>query len=96
MNGLLLLLSLLAGGAAVAFWIKFNAANHTAKSLLDKLKNTATELDETKRALASANLTLDALRVERDYQAANPSQLNGKADNPPDQKKRRYYRKPKG
>lgn len=95
MNVLLLLLTLFLGCVTVALWIKFRAANHTAKTLLEKLKNTATELDETKRALASSNLTLDALRVERDYQAASPIQSNGKADNPPDQKKRRYYRKPK-
>jgi hypothetical protein len=96
MNLLLLILSLLFAGLSVALWIKFNAANHTAKALLDKLKNTATELDETKRNLASVNLTLDALRVERDYQISNPNSLNGKEPHQPDQKKRRYYRKPKG
>lgn len=99
MELILMATSLLFGGISLALWIKFKAANHTAKALLDKLKNTATNLDETKRDLASATLTLDAMRVERASDAFSQS-LNGtsskdKSNHSPENKKRKYYRKPK-
>lgn len=99
MELILLATSLLFGGISLALWIKFNAANHTAKTLLDKLKNTATNLDETKRDLASATLTLDAMRVERTSsefaQSSNGSAAKDKPNHSPENKKRKYYRKPK-
>ena len=99
MELILMATSLLFGGISLALWIKFKAANHTAKALLDKLKNTATDLDETKRNLASVNLTLDAMRVERTAdafsQSSNGSASKEKSNNSPENKKRKYYRKPK-
>lgn len=99
MNLILLLTSLFFGGTSLALWIKFNAANHTAKALLDKLKNTAENLEETKRDLASVNLTLDALRVERTSekysQSSNGSAAKDKSNHSPENKKRKYYRRPK-
>ena len=100
MNLMLILTSLLFGGISLALWIKFNAANHTAKALLDKLKNTAENLDETKRDLASANLTLDAMRVERTSATYSQTPSNGsaakdKSNQSTENKKRKYYRKPK-
>ena len=99
MNLPLLVFCLFTGGLSLALWIKFKAANHTAKSLLERLKNTSTELEETKRQLASANLTLDAMRVER-TQSVYESSQNGSANkgdskNSSDPKRRRYNKKPK-
>jgi hypothetical protein len=100
MNLILLLTTIFFGGTSLALWIKFNAANHTAKALLDKLKNTAENLDETKRDLASANLTLDAMRVERtsttySQPSSNGSATKDKSNHSPENKKRKYYRRPK-
>jgi hypothetical protein len=91
--------TLLFAGTTVALLIKFRAANHTAKTLLEKLKAVATNLDETQRDLASANLTLDAMRIERTSEIYQPS-ANGfsekdKPNHSSENKKRRYYRKPK-
>ena len=81
---------------SIALWIKFKAANHTARTLLDKLKITAEDLDETKRLLASTNLTLDTMQIERS-QSARMTSLNGHDPNhSPEKKKRKYYRRPKG
>ena len=95
MNLPLLVFCLFTSGLSLALWIKFKAANHTAKSLLDRLKNTATELEETKRQLASSNLTLDAIRLERTQPPVTHSSPSGSSNHSPDNKKRRYSKKPK-
>lgn len=99
MNLPLTIFCLFTSGIALACWIKFKAASHTSRSLLEKLKNTATDLDETKRQLASVNLTLDAMRVERTQtvyeQQSNGSVNKSSSGNGLDQKRRRYNKKPK-
>jgi hypothetical protein len=88
----LLIFAFVSSGIAVSLWIKYGAANHTARVLLEKLKNTAAELDELKRQSASLTLTLDAMRLERTHGVSQPSQNSNHTG---DSKKRKYSRRPK-
>ena len=92
MNLILIAVAVLLGGISFALWIKFKAANHKSKVLLEKLMFSEQLVGDKESRLLKLESMIDDLKKPAESQADQPEPSQVEEKSP---KRRKYSRRPK-